>query len=108
MKCGLGIRRARLIIGKWYECPAMGREVRSLHGSLVPMASQPTAMAARNLMCDELCLNSFGSIQNTSGDYTKQPHSFRIASIFGIATLNMAAQAFIGVLFAPENYCRKL
>jgi len=55
---------------------------------LVPMASQPTPMSSRNWMLRRMMLETVRrDPEYNNGDYTKQPHSLKIASIFfGIAT----------------------
>jgi homoserine O-acetyltransferase len=57
---------------------------------LVPMASQPTAMAARNWMLRRMMLESIRQDpEYNNGDYTKQPGSLKLASTFyGLATSN--------------------
>jgi len=56
--------------------------------ALVPMASQPTAMAARNWMLRRMLIETIRQDPAYDhGDYVKQPPSLRTASIlFGIAT----------------------
>jgi homoserine O-acetyltransferase len=89
---GIGIRRARLIIGN-----SMGGMHVWLWGSaypefadaLVPMASQPTEMASRNWMMRRMIIDA---VRNDpawkGGDYTEQPQAFRAVNVFfGIATI---------------------
>jgi homoserine O-acetyltransferase/O-succinyltransferase len=54
----------------------------------VPMAAQPTPMAARNWMLRRLMIESIRNDPEWhNGDYTTQPHSARLASVFfGVAT----------------------
>ena len=56
--------------------------------ALVPMASQPTAMAARNWMLRRMMLETIRSDpEYDDGNYTSQPRSLKLASsFFGIAT----------------------
>ena len=56
--------------------------------ALVPMASQPTAMASRNWMLRRMMLETIRNDPDyNNGNYTKQPRFLKIASIFfGIAT----------------------
>jgi homoserine acetyltransferase len=50
---------------------------------LVPMASQPTAMASRNWILRRLMLESIRQDpEYANGNYTTQPHSVRLASAF--------------------------
>jgi homoserine O-acetyltransferase len=57
---------------------------------LVPMASQPTAMAARNWILRRMMLESIRQDPAyMNGEYTKQPGSLKLASVFfGLATSN--------------------
>jgi homoserine O-acetyltransferase len=56
--------------------------------AIVPMASQPTAMASRNWMLRRMMLETIrNDPEYNNGDYTTQPHSMKFASaFFGIAT----------------------
>jgi homoserine O-acetyltransferase len=56
--------------------------------ALVPMASQPTEMSSRNWMMRRLIIDSVRSDPEwKDGNYTVQPRSARVASVFyGIAT----------------------
>ncbi len=88
---GLGIRHLRLVMGN-----SMGGMHTWIWGSfhpdfmdaLVPMASQPTAMASRNWMMRRLIIDT---IRNdpawNNGNYTVQPTAWRAANVFyGVAT----------------------
>jgi homoserine O-acetyltransferase len=88
---GLGIRHLRLVIGN-----SMGGMHTWIWGiahpdfmdALVPMASQPTAMASRNWMMRRLIIDT---IRNdpvwNNGNYTAQPTAWRAANVFyGVAT----------------------
>ncbi len=89
---GLGLKRARLIIGN-----SMGGMQAWLWASaypdfadaLVPMAAQPTEMSSRNWMMRRMIIDA---VRNDpawkGGDYTEQPQVFRIANVFfGISTI---------------------
>ncbi|MGE3159793.1 MAG: alpha/beta fold hydrolase, partial [Xanthobacteraceae bacterium] len=88
---GLGIKRARLVIGNsmggmhtWLWASAYP----DFMDTLVPMASQPTEMSSRNWMMRRMIIDA---VRNDpawkGGDYTEQPQAFRIANVFfGIAT----------------------
>jgi homoserine O-acetyltransferase/O-succinyltransferase len=56
--------------------------------ALVPMAAQPTAMAARNWMLRRMMIESIRHDPGyNNGDYTAQPSALKYASVFfGIAT----------------------
>jgi homoserine O-acetyltransferase len=88
---GLGIRHVRLIIGNsmggmnvwvWAE------KYPDYMDALVPMASQPTAMASRNWMLRRMMLETIRNDPDyNGGNYTAQPRFMKIASVFfGIAT----------------------
>lgn len=98
----LGIKRLRMVIGN-----SMGGMETWLWASMyprfmdiaVPMAAQPTAMAARNWMLRRMMLESIRQDpEYANGNYTKQPGSMKLASVFfAIATnggtLNFQKQA---------------
>ena len=99
---GLGIRHVRLIIGNsmgGMNTWLWGEKYPRYMDALVPMASQPTAMASRNWMLRRIMLESIRrDPEYNNGDYAKQPHSMKLAStFFGIATaggtLNYQKQA---------------
>ena len=99
---GLGIHHVRLIIGNsmgGMNAWLWGEKYPDYMDALVPMASQPTAMASRNWMLRRMMLETIRSDpEYNNGDYTKQPHAMKIASVFfGIATaggtLNYQKQA---------------
>jgi homoserine O-acetyltransferase len=89
---GLGLKRARLIIGNsmggmhaWLWASAYP----DFADALVPMASQPTEMSSRNWMMRRMIIDA---VRNDpawkGGDYTEQPQAFRIANVFfGISTI---------------------
>jgi homoserine O-acetyltransferase len=89
---GLGIRRARLIIGNsmgGMHAWIWGVRHPDFADALAPMASQPTEMASRNWMMRRLIIDS---IRNdpawNNGNYTAQPEAFRVANVFfGVATI---------------------
>jgi homoserine O-acetyltransferase len=88
---GLGIRHVRLIIGNsmgGMNVWLWGERYPSYMDVLVPMAAQPTAMASRNWMLRRMALETVRSDpEYNNGNYTTQPHSLKIASVFfGIAT----------------------
>jgi homoserine O-acetyltransferase/O-succinyltransferase len=82
---GLGLRHVRLIIGN-----SMGGMHAWLWGgkhpgymdALVPMASQPTAMAARNWMMRRLMIETIRQDPGyDNGDYTAQPRAMKLANV---------------------------
>ena len=88
---GLGIRHLRLVLGNsmgGMEAWTWGTAHPGFADALVPMASQPTAMAARNWMMRRLLIESIRhDPAYKGGDYTVQPPSLRLANaMFGVAT----------------------
>lgn len=83
---GLGLRHVRLVVGN-----SMGGMHAWLWGgkhpdymdALVPMASQPTAMAARNWMMRRLMIETIRQDPGyADGDYAAQPKAMRLANVF--------------------------
>ncbi len=89
---GLGLKRARLVIGNsmggmhaWQWASAYP----DFMDAVVPMASQPTEMSSRNWMMRRMIIDA---VRNDpawkGGDYTEQPQAFRVANVFfGISTI---------------------
>jgi homoserine O-acetyltransferase len=99
---GLAIKHVRLIIGNsmgGMHVWLWGEKYPEYMDALVPMASQPTAMASRNWMLRRIMLESIRQDpEYAAGNYTKPLHSVGLASVFfGIATaggtLNYQKQA---------------
>ena len=88
---GLAIKHVRLIIGNsmgGMHVWLWGEKYPEYMDALVPMASQPTAMASRNWMLRRIMLESIRQDpEYAAGNYTKPLHSVGLASVFfGIAT----------------------
>ena len=88
---GLGIRHLRLVLGNsggGMQTWLWGEKYPGLMDVLVPMASQPTAMASRNWMLRRMMIETIRSDPEwNGGNYSKQPQSLRLANaFFGIAT----------------------
>ena len=88
---GLGIRHVRLIIGNsmgGMNVWLWGAKYPDYMDALVPMASQPTAMASRNWMLRRMMLETIrNDPEYNNGNYTTQPRFLKNASVFfGIAT----------------------
>ena len=88
---GLGIRHVRLIIGNsmgGMNVWLWGAKYPNYMDALVPMAAQPTPMSSRNWMLRRVMLETVrNDPEYKDGNYTTQPHSMKIASVFfGIAT----------------------
>jgi homoserine O-acetyltransferase len=88
---GLGIRHVRLIIGNsmgGMHAWLWGERYPGYMDALVPMASQPTAMASRNWMLRRMMLEAIRNDPDyNDGNYTTQPRAMKLAAVFfGIAT----------------------
>jgi homoserine O-acetyltransferase len=88
---GLGLRHLRLVIGNsmgGMQTWLWGAKYPGMMDALVPMASQPTEMAARNWMMRRLLVETIrNDPEYNNGDYTKQPRSMKIANLlYGIGT----------------------
>lgn len=88
---GMGIRHVRLIIGNsmgGMHTWLWGEKYPGYMDALVPMASQPTAMASRNWMLRRMMLEVIrNDPEYNDGNYVTQPRLLKIASVFfGIAT----------------------
>jgi homoserine O-acetyltransferase len=88
---GLGLRHLRLVLG--FSMGGMqtwlwGVKYPDFTDVLVPMASQPSEMSSRNWMMRRLIIDSIRNDPEwNNGNYTVQPRSARVASVFyGIAT----------------------
>jgi homoserine O-acetyltransferase len=88
---GMGVHHLRLVLGNsmgGMETWVWGIAYPGFMDALVPMASQPTAMAARNWMLRRMLIESIRQDPAyQGGNYTQQPPSLRIANVFfGLAT----------------------
>ncbi len=88
---GLGIRHLRLVLGNsmgGMQAWIWGETYPDFMDGLVPMASQPSEMSSRNWMMRRLITDSIRNDPEwKNGNYTDQPRSARMASVFfGIAT----------------------
>ena len=88
---GLGLRHVRLVIGNsmgGMHAWLWGEKYPGDMDALVPMASQPTAMASRNWMLRRMMLELIRNDPDyQDGNYTTQPRFLKLASVFfGIAT----------------------
>jgi homoserine O-acetyltransferase len=88
---GLGIRHLRLVLGNsggGMQTWLWGEKYPGFMDVLVPMASQPTAMASRNWMLRRMMIETIRSDPEwNGGNYSRQPQSLRLANaFFGIAT----------------------
>jgi len=88
---GLGLRHLRLVMGNsmgGMQTWMWGERYPRFMDALVPMAAQPTAMASRNWMLRRMMIELIrNDPQYDNGNYTRQPPSLRLASVFfGLAT----------------------
>jgi homoserine O-acetyltransferase len=88
---GLGVKHVRLIIGNsmgGMQVWLWGEMHPGYMDTLVPMASQPTAMASRNWMLRRLMIETIRNDPTyNNGNYTEQPHVMKYAvTFYGIAT----------------------
>ena len=88
---GLGLKHLRLVTGNsmgGMHSWIWGVTYPGMMDALVPMASQPTEMSARNWMMRRMLIDAIRNDPDwNNGEYTTQPKSLRVASVFfGIAT----------------------
>jgi homoserine O-acetyltransferase len=88
---GLGIKHVRLVMGNsmgGMHVWLWGEKYPDFMDALVPMACQPTPMAARNWMMRRMIIDSVRNDPDWhGGDYTTQPKGVKAAAVFfGIAT----------------------
>ena len=88
---GLGIKHLRLVIGNsmgGMHSWVWGARYPAFMDALAPMASQPTAMAARNWMLRRIMLDTIRSDPDyNGGNYTAQPRMMKYAiAAYGIAS----------------------
>src|SRR5262249_42057269 len=88
---GLGIRHLRLVIGNsmgGMHTWMWGEMYPDFMDALVPMASQPTAMAGRNWILRRMMIEAIKADPGyNGGNYTDQPHSLKYAqAAFNLAT----------------------
>jgi homoserine O-acetyltransferase len=91
VKEGLGVKHLRLVIGNsmgGMHTWIWGVKYPSYMDALVPMASQPTEMAARNWMLRRIMLETIRNDPDyNGGNYTSQPRMMKYAiSAYGIAS----------------------
>src|SRR6195952_4820330 len=88
---GLGVKHLRLVIGNsmgGMHTWVWGVKYPQFMDALVPMASQPTEMAARNWMLRRMMLETIRNDPDyNGGNYTAQPRMMKYAiAAYGIAT----------------------
>jgi homoserine O-acetyltransferase/O-succinyltransferase len=83
---GLGVHHLRLVLGNsmgGMHVWLWGVTFPGFADALVPMAAQPTAMAARNWMLRRLMIETVRQDPDyDNGNYTRQPRSLRYAAVF--------------------------
>jgi homoserine O-acetyltransferase len=93
----LGVRHLRLVLGNsmgGMQTWIWAEKYPDFMDAAVPMASLPTEMSSRNWMMRRLIIDSIRNDPEwMNGNYTKQPRSLQVASVYyGIAT-NGGSQA---------------
>jgi homoserine O-acetyltransferase/O-succinyltransferase len=93
----LGVRHLRLVLGNsmgGMQTWIWAQKYPDFMDAAVPMASLPTEMSSRNWMMRRLIIDSIRNDPEwMNGNYTKQPRSLQVASVYyGIAT-NGGSQA---------------
>lgn len=88
---GLGIKHLRLVMGNsmgGMQTWMWGQSWPDMMDALVPMASQPTAMSARNWIMRRMMIESIKQDPAwNQGNYTSPPPSLRVANVmFGFGT----------------------
>lgn len=95
---GLGLRHLRLVIGNsmgGMQTWVWGETYPSFMDALLPMASQPTPMGARNWMLRRLLVESIRrDPAYQDGDYTRQPPSLAIANVLYSTATNGGTLAY--------------
>ena len=95
---GLGIHHLRLVLGNsmgGMHVWLWGVSYPGFTDALVPMASQPTAMAARNWMLRRLMIETVRQDpEYDNGNYTHQPRSLRFAAAFYATATNGGTLAY--------------
>ena len=83
---GLGIKHLRLVLGNsmgGMHTWVWGVRYPDMMDALVPLASQPTAMASRNWMMRRLMIDTIKADPDyNGGNYTTQPKLTRLANVF--------------------------
>jgi homoserine O-acetyltransferase len=83
---GLGIKHLRLVLGNsmgGMHTWLWGVKYPDMMDALVPMASMPTEMSGRNWIMRRLIIDSIRKDPEwLEGNYTKQPRTFQLASVF--------------------------
>ncbi len=94
---GLGLGHLKLVLGNsmgGMHCWLWGVTHPGFMDALVPMASQPTEMAARNWMLRRLLVESIRrDPAYADGNYTTAPPSLRMANVFYATATNGGTQA---------------
>jgi homoserine O-acetyltransferase/O-succinyltransferase len=107
---GLGVKHLRLVIGNsmgGMETWTWGVKYPAMMDGLVPLASQPAAMASRNWMMRKLVIETIkADPAYKNGDYTSPPPSMKYAGAFfsiGTSGGNLGWQARAGTHAAADR-----
>ena len=94
---GLRIRHLRLVMGAsggGMQTWLWGEKHPDFMDALVPMDSQPTAMASRNWMLRRMLIETIRADPEwNGGNYTEQPRSLRYANVFFVLATNGGTRA---------------
>ncbi len=95
----LGIKRLRLVIGNsmgGMQTWLWAQQFPAMMDFAVPMASLPIAMSGRNWIMRRLIVDSIRKDPDwQGGNYTTQPRSLQLASVFFAAATNGGSQALM-------------
>ncbi|CAA9311669.1 MAG: Homoserine O-acetyltransferase [uncultured Microvirga sp.] len=95
---GLGLKHVRLVIGNsmgGMHAWLWGQKYPDTMDAVVPMASQPTEMAARNWMMRRLMIETIRQDPGyDGGNYTEQPKSMKLANVFYATGTNGGTLAY--------------
>jgi homoserine O-acetyltransferase/O-succinyltransferase len=95
---GLAIRHLRLVMGNsmgGMHAWIWGVKYPDAMDALVPTAAQPTEMASRNWMMRRLMIETIRSDPDyNNGNYTTQPRSMKLASVFYATATNGGTLAY--------------
>jgi homoserine O-acetyltransferase/O-succinyltransferase len=107
---GLGIHHARLIIGNsmgGMNAWLWGEHYPDYMDTLVPMASQPTAMASRNWMLRRMMLEIIrNDLDYKNGDYTTQPRSLKSSHAGFVAPIESLTAGGSEILMQIKSFDR--
>jgi homoserine O-acetyltransferase len=109
---GLGVQHARMVLGNsmgGMQAWMWGIAHPDFMDVLVPMASQPSEMSGRNWMMRRLIIDAIRQDPEwLDGNYTRQPRSAHVASVFFATATNGGSQALQSLAPTREKADRLL